>query len=515
MELSKLFDVKDKIVLVTGGGRGIGEMIATGFVSNGAKVYISSRSAKVCEEVATRLSKQGPGQCISIPADLQSPEGVNCLAEELKNREDHLDVLVNNAAIYNSQDFDSYTEAKWDELMDVNLKAPYFLTKALIPLLTAKSTPQDPSRVIMIGSIAAWVNSSVPNYPYSVSKAGLHRMTEALAPLLGPRNITVNTVSPGFFRTDMTKDFLSQFSEPVLNEFIKNVIPSGRTGTTEDIAGTCIYLASRAGAYTNGATIVVDGCLAHSNVGMIRLFQALNLTKSVMSGPSALGVELLFTSGSFMTQAVLYKNIRSREFLLLTIAQLVILSEQIQYHTMKFNLQNKNALTISTSIFWSACFAITNYVRDEYAIMLSISDVLSGLIMTIYEVISLHIIGNTLTLGLYDMVMFGKKEFEKATDLNEMNLSIKLISYMIYYNISLSVKYSKSEYSSNGLSFSFPEDYNPALHQSAYQHFDHLCKSDTQNELQSAHAGRSNSVHITVPAKAHNTSDKHQCANCV
>ncbi|KAL1919973.1 uncharacterized protein VTP21DRAFT_1119 [Calcarisporiella thermophila] len=263
MDISKLFDVKGKVVLVTGGSRGIGEMIATGFISNGARVYISSRSADVCEQVAAKLSKQGPGQCFSIPADLQTPEGVKRLAEELKNREDHLDVLVNNAGVNNSQDFDTYTEAKWDEIIDINLKAPYFLTKSLIPLLSVKNTPQDPSRVIMIGSIANWINVSVPNYAYSVSKAGIHRMTEALAPLLGTRNITVNTIAPGFFRSEMTKVGFSQFSETTINEFIKNAIPAGRTGTPEDIAGTCIYLASRAGAYTNGATIVLDGSVSH------------------------------------------------------------------------------------------------------------------------------------------------------------------------------------------------------------------------------------------------------------
>ncbi|KAL1919189.1 uncharacterized protein VTP21DRAFT_2571 [Calcarisporiella thermophila] len=268
MEISKLFTVKNKVVLVTGGGRGIGEMIATGFVSNGAKVYISSRSADVCDKVAARLCEQGPGQCISIPADLQSSEGIKRLVEELKKREDHLDVLVNNAGAYNSQEFEASTEAKWDEIIDLNLKAPYFLTKSLIPLLTAKSTPQDPSRVIMIGSITVWVNSSIPTYMYSISKAGLHRMTEALAPLLGQRNITVNTIAPGILRSEMTKEVFSQFNESMISEFIKKTIPAGRPGSAEDIAGTCIYLASRAGAYTNGATIVVDGCLAHSTVDM-------------------------------------------------------------------------------------------------------------------------------------------------------------------------------------------------------------------------------------------------------
>ncbi|KAL1914535.1 uncharacterized protein VTP21DRAFT_8160 [Calcarisporiella thermophila] len=281
MDISKLFDVKGKIVLITGGSRGIGEMIATGFVSNGAKVYISSRSADVCGQVAARLNKQGPGQCISIPTDLQNPESLKHLAEELRKREDRFDVLVNNAGVYNQQDFDTYTEDKWDEIIDINLKAPYFLTKYLIPLLTSKSTQQDPSRVIMIGSVASKLNSAIPTYFYCISKAGLQRMSEALAPLLSQRHITVNTIEPGLFRSEMTKDLFTQFSESVISELMKKRIPSGRAGEPEDIAGTCIYLASRAGAYTNGATIRVDGSLLYSARDIKILYVTAGLLKNL------------------------------------------------------------------------------------------------------------------------------------------------------------------------------------------------------------------------------------------
>ncbi|KAL1918250.1 uncharacterized protein VTP21DRAFT_2910 [Calcarisporiella thermophila] len=264
MDISKLFSVKGKVVLITGGSRGIGEMIATGFVSNGAKVYIASRSVDVCNQVAARLNGQGPGQCISIPADLKHLDGISQLVENLTNRENHLDILVNNAGVTNNQEFDTYTEESWNDIFDVNLKAPYFLTKALIPLLTAKCTQEDPSRVIMIGSIAAMINSPMPSYVYSASKAGLHRMTEALAPLLGRRHITVNSIAPGVFPSEMTKDIISEENEAFLSE-LKKAIPAGRIGESEDIAGTCIYLASRAGAYTNEATIVVDGCVTYAN----------------------------------------------------------------------------------------------------------------------------------------------------------------------------------------------------------------------------------------------------------
>ncbi|KAL1917679.1 uncharacterized protein VTP21DRAFT_4072 [Calcarisporiella thermophila] len=264
MDISKLFSVKGKVVLVTGGSRGIGEMIANGFISNGAKVYIASRSTDVCNQVAARLNEQGPGQCISIPADLKNLDGINRLVEELMKQENRLDVLVNNAGVTNSQDFDTYTEESWDDLFDINLKAPYFLTKALIPLLSAKCTQADPSRVIMIGSVAAMINTPMPSYVvYNISKAALHRMTEALAPLLSYRHITVNSIAPGYFRSELTKDLVSEDNDAFLNK-LKSAIPAGRFGESEDIAGTCIYLASRAGAYTNGATIVVDGCMLYA-----------------------------------------------------------------------------------------------------------------------------------------------------------------------------------------------------------------------------------------------------------
>ncbi|KAL1917135.1 uncharacterized protein VTP21DRAFT_4791 [Calcarisporiella thermophila] len=301
---------------------------------------------------------------------------------------------------------------------------------------------------------------------------------------------------------------------------------------------------------------------------------------NTMSEMNGLGIELLFTSGSFMTQMVLFRNIRSKEFLLLAITQFFILSEQVQYHLMKYNILNKNALTISTSIFWSisqilitflyfrrlgifstryiylnrvlmalaivfnildsfswASFAITNYTRDEYAILLSVSDILSGLIITVYEIISLHTVRSTLSnissfeyvykrivhacfvttalaLGLYDMVMFGKKEFEKATDLNEMNLSIKLISYMLYYSILLSVKQSRSESTSRGISSSHIE-YNPRLPNGTPKYCDCKAKRDMGGGDWSACSCNGDSIQLTAPNQAYNESDKYLCANSV
>ncbi|KAL1921460.1 uncharacterized protein VTP21DRAFT_11176 [Calcarisporiella thermophila] len=252
MDISQLFSVKSKVVVVTGGSRGIGKMIASGFVSNGAKVYISSSTAEVCDQVADQLSQQGPGVCVSIPADLTKSEGIKRLVEELEKREDHLDVLVNNAGTSSHHELDTFPETKWDSVLNLNLNTPFFLTQALIPLLTAKCTHQDPSRVIMIGSIVASILPLTPGtYPYSVSKAALHRLAEVLAVDLGKRNVTVNTIAPGYFPTELTKHYNT--------EMVGTLIPVGRGGEPEDIVGTCIYLASRAGSFTNGATLVVDG----------------------------------------------------------------------------------------------------------------------------------------------------------------------------------------------------------------------------------------------------------------
>ncbi|KAL1923481.1 uncharacterized protein VTP21DRAFT_8461 [Calcarisporiella thermophila] len=254
MSFDNLFDVKDKVVLVTGGSRGIGEMIAAGFVAKGSKVYITSRSAKACDEVATRLNQKGPGQCISIPADLQKQSEINRLADELKKREQHLDVLINNAGANWAEPLDTYSEAGWNKVLNLNASAPFFLTQAMLPLLTAKGTQENPSRVIMIGSVDGIRVPIFETFAYSSAKSALHHVSRHLSAHLAPRGVTVNVIAPGPFESKMMAETMKRFGD-----VIKGSNPLGRIGTPEDIAGTCIYLASRAGAYTNGSTIVVDG----------------------------------------------------------------------------------------------------------------------------------------------------------------------------------------------------------------------------------------------------------------
>ncbi|KAL1917971.1 uncharacterized protein VTP21DRAFT_3237 [Calcarisporiella thermophila] len=255
MDVASLFSVKDKVVLVTGGSRGMGEMIATGYVANGAKVYITSRSVEACDEVTERLNKLGPGKCFSIPADLHKKEEITRLVSELQKHEDHLDVLVNNAGMALSyHEFDTFKRIGWEKVMNLNLTSIFFLTQACLPLLTAKSSQANPSSVINISSVGGIGISQFASYPYTASKAALNHLTKVLAGHLGFRGITVNSIAAGLFMSKMSKDLLDS-----AGEVISSALPMGRIGIPEDLVGVCIYLSSRAGAYMNGAVLVLDG----------------------------------------------------------------------------------------------------------------------------------------------------------------------------------------------------------------------------------------------------------------
>ncbi|KAF8952612.1 hypothetical protein BGZ52_005068 [Haplosporangium bisporale] len=254
MHSSSLFNVKDKVVLVTGGSRGIGLMIAHGFIVNGAKVYISSRSAGVCDKVAAELTKLGPGECISLPADLQSLEEVHRLVAEITKRESKVHVLVNNAGATWGESIKTYPDNAFEKVMNLNLKRVFSLTQAMLPLLDAAATEKLPASIINIGSVDGIHIPTQETYAYSASKAALHQMTRVMAGHLGHRHITCNAIAPGPFESKMMAATLRDFGEMIVGN-----VPLGRIGQPEDIAATCIYLASRAGAYTTGAVIPVDG----------------------------------------------------------------------------------------------------------------------------------------------------------------------------------------------------------------------------------------------------------------
>ncbi len=252
--MSDLFSIAGKTALVTGGSRGIGRMIATGFVEAGAKVYISSRKAEVCDEVAAELSKIG--ECVSVPADLSTEGECRRLADAIAEREDQVDILVNNAGATWGAPLEDFDEAAWDRVLNLNVKGVFHLTKFVLPLLQAAGTADDPARVINIGSIDGIQVPALETYSYSSSKAAVHQLTRHLAKRLAP-TVTVNAIAPGPFESKMMAATLDAFGDQIASS-----APMKRIGRPDDMAGTAIFLASRAGSYLTGAVIPVDGGIA-------------------------------------------------------------------------------------------------------------------------------------------------------------------------------------------------------------------------------------------------------------
>ncbi len=250
--MRNLFSVEGKAVLITGGSRGIGEMIARGYVENGARVYISSRKAEVCDRMAEELSEHG--SCAYLPFDLSKLAGIEGLAAAIAAREPALDVLINNAGASWGAPIDDFPEDGWDKTVDLNLKSVFFLTQRLLPQLRAAASAENPSRVINIASINGLEPPELETYAYSASKAGCIMLTRHLAKRLAAENILVNAIAPGPFPSQMMAATLARAGDA-----IAKANPRGRIGQPEDIAGVAIFLGSRASAYTTGATIPCDG----------------------------------------------------------------------------------------------------------------------------------------------------------------------------------------------------------------------------------------------------------------
>ena len=250
--MSDLFSIKGKVALVTGGSRGIGLMIARGYVEAGAKVYVSSRKKEACDQVAAELSRHGT--CVAMPGDCGTQAGCEALAAAVAARESRLDILVNNAGTNWGAPLAEYPDAAWDKVLALNLKAVFHLTRACLPLLRAAATAANPARVINIGSIDGLHVPLLETYAYSSSKAAVHHLTRVLAMRFAPDHITVNAVAPGPFESKMMHETLERFRDAIVSS-----CPLGRIGEPEDMAGVAIYLASRAGAYLTGVVIPVDG----------------------------------------------------------------------------------------------------------------------------------------------------------------------------------------------------------------------------------------------------------------
>jgi 2-deoxy-D-gluconate 3-dehydrogenase len=261
LKVGDLFSVEGKVALVTGGSRGIGEMIAAGYLANGATVYISSRKAEACDATAARLAAEYGGTCVSLPADLSGLEGIESLGAALAEREDHLDLLVNNAGVSWGASIDEFPEKGWDKVFDTNVKGVFFLTQRLLPMLEAKATNDEPSRVINIGSIDGIRTPVFDTVSYGPSKAAVHSLTRQLAAKLVKRNILVNAIAPGPFPTWMLSTGVGTGGDVEGTDWdaVGRMMPRGRVGSPEDIAGLALYLSSRAGAFTVGEVITCDG----------------------------------------------------------------------------------------------------------------------------------------------------------------------------------------------------------------------------------------------------------------
>jgi len=250
--MKDLFNVSGKVALVTGGSRGIGLMIARGFVEGGAKVYISARKRDELETARAELSRAG--EVVAVPADLSTEAGCNALAAEIARQEPALHVLVNNAGANWGAPLAEYPDDAWNKVLALNVKSVFHLTRALLPQLKAAATAADPARVINIGSVDGLHVPLLETYAYSASKAAVHHLTRTLARRLVAENVTVNAIAPGPFESKMMKKTLEDFGDAIVG-----AVPRGRIGQPEDMAGVAIYLASRAGAYVTGAIIPVDG----------------------------------------------------------------------------------------------------------------------------------------------------------------------------------------------------------------------------------------------------------------
>jgi len=256
MKITELFDVSGKVAIVTGGSRGIGEMIAAGFLANGVKVYITARKEAALIEKAKELSDIYDADCIPVPCDLSTMDGMEEFVQFMQSKEEHVDFLINNAGASWGEPYAEYSEKGWDKVMDLNVKSIFYLTQKLTPMLSLKASQEDPARVINIGSVDGLNVPVIEAYAYGTSKAAVHHLTRIMAKRLVGEHILVNAIAPGPYESMM-------LGAAVNHDYslIESRNPRKRIGSPEDMAGLVIFLCSRAGAYTVGAVIPSDGGL--------------------------------------------------------------------------------------------------------------------------------------------------------------------------------------------------------------------------------------------------------------
>lgn len=252
--MTDIFNIRGKVALVTGGANGLGRMIAEGLVDAGATVYITSRKDADASEAAAAMSQRG--RCVGLAADLATPEAATALAAELAARESALHILVNNAGRTWGGPLETFPDKAWTSVMAVNVQTPFTLVRDLLPALKSAAAPDDPARIINIGSLAGATAEKLSAYSYAASKAAIHHLSRVLATDLAEHHITVNAILPGYFPTNMTSHIRAD--EEKLADLVDRV-PLRRLGTAPDIVGACIFLASRAGAYVTGTNLAIDG----------------------------------------------------------------------------------------------------------------------------------------------------------------------------------------------------------------------------------------------------------------
>lgn len=270
--MNNLFSIKGKVAIVTGGSRGLGEMIAHGLIESGVKTYITARNetelnetAKALTEFSKHLGHSPIISCIPIIADLSTFDGICQFTNTIKDKEQQIDILVNNAGAAWGEEFESFPEIGWDKVMNINAKAPFFIIQQLLPLLKSSANKEQPARVINIASINALSHSRTTNYSYAASKAAVIQMTRHLAADLVKEHINVNAIAPGFFLSKMTKHAVENANT---DDFAKTMVPMERLGNADDIAGAVIYLSAKASSWMTGHTLVLDGgVIASSGYG--------------------------------------------------------------------------------------------------------------------------------------------------------------------------------------------------------------------------------------------------------
>ncbi|ALG91664.1 MULTISPECIES: SDR family oxidoreductase [Actibacterium] len=251
---AQMFSINGRVALVTGASSGIGRMIATGLAACGARVYACARTAARLEEAVAEIRQETSGDVIALPGDVSTVAGIEALVAELSNHEKQVDILVNNAGTICEAPIDEYPEDGWDSVLSLNLKSCFFLTQKLLPLMRAGATGERPSTVINIGSVGALRIGPKETYAYAAAKAGLHHLSKSMAKRLAPENITINSIAPGFFPSDMT-----QITSDEMHDMLIQMVPRRRVGQPLDLAGLAVFLASPAASYMTGTVIPVEG----------------------------------------------------------------------------------------------------------------------------------------------------------------------------------------------------------------------------------------------------------------